>query len=166
MPCWDHAPFQALASLQVLFSYLRRPAGRASSLFGPFPLSGPGGLPLFGPLPLSGPGGLFLCSDRFHCPVQAGSSSVRTVSTVRSRRASDGTPLRGYPSHFASLAGPSRSRAAGGYAVRSPVPDRRRMILPPACFPSLPSLPSPSSPPSLPSPSFFLSLTSFPCRVA
>ena len=72
MPCWDHAPFQALASLQVLFSYLRRPAGRASSLFGPFPLSGPGGLPLFGPLPLSGPGGLFLCSDRFHCPVQAG----------------------------------------------------------------------------------------------
>ena len=60
MPCWDHAPYRALASLQVLFSY--PPSGRAS----------------------------------------------------------DGTPLRGYPSHFASLAGPSRSRAAGGYAVRSP----------------------------------------------
>ena len=52
-------------------------------------------------------------------------------------RTPDGTPLRGYPSHIAALVGPSRSRAAGGYAVRRPSRSGRktgaRAVPPPRC---------------------------------
>ena len=84
-------------------------------------------------------GGL-LCCRRFPAAPRWPLSCRRRPLPCPSRpagRTPDGTPLRGYPSHIAALVGPSRSRAAGGYAGRRPSRSGRktgaRAVPPPRC---------------------------------
>ena len=84
-------------------------------------------------------GGL-LCCRRFPAAPRWPLSCRRRPLPCPSRPAGwtpDCTPLRGYPSHIAALVGPSRSRAAGGYAGRRPSRSGRktgaRAVPPPRC---------------------------------
>ncbi len=97
------------------------------------------------------PAGVLFCPLRAGCPcagtisalfvlpqVRSGRSHVGPSPADRGRRA--GTPLRGYPSHVASLVGPFRSRGRGrprrppAPASPAPMPSGSTASLAPSCM--------------------------------